>query len=95
MIESWNPILSKNRRRLIIELLKFMLLKMMTRLIRRREKAEQWDIDLPSRIHKKLVKIVKLSKKLVVFKATSDEFEVIDYVLDSERHYIINLEHRS
>lgn len=95
MIESWNKVLSEYRRKPIIELLEFIPLKMMKRLIRRKEKVKQWDTDLPPRIHKKLVKIAKFLRKLVVFKATSDEFKVIDYILDSERHYAVNLEHRS
>lgn len=95
MTESWNAVLSEYRRKPIIELMEFIRLKMMKRLVRRKEKAEQWDTDLPPRVHRKLAKTAKFARKLLVMKATSEEFEVIDYILDIERHYMVNLKNRS
>lgn len=58
---------------------------MMKRLIRRKEKVEQWDTDLPSRVHGKLAKTTKFVRKLLVIKTSNEEFDVIDYTLDIER----------
>ena len=68
--ESWNGVLNEYRRKPIIDLLKYIRMKLMKRLIRRREKAANWDSNLPPRMHKKLVKIAKSSRNLWVVKAS-------------------------
>ncbi|KAK9188110.1 hypothetical protein WN944_019509 [Citrus x changshan-huyou] len=47
----------------------------MKRLIRRREKAPLWYSDLPPRVHRKLTKISKASRKLIVVKASKAQYE--------------------
>lgn len=50
MIESWNDFLSDFRERLILKLVDFIRIKVMRRMIRRREKGEAWQTRLPPRI---------------------------------------------
>lgn len=61
----------------------------MKRLIQRREKAAYWDI-VPARVHVKLRTIAKAIMKLIVVKVSPIKFEVLDQVMDRERHYIVD-----
>lgn len=62
----------------------------MKRLIRMREKGARWEI-MPSSVRVKLSEIAKTIRKLVVIKVSTTEFEVIDHVIDRERHYVVDL----
>lgn len=91
MCESWNGALNDYRRKPIIDLLEFIRLKVMKRLIKRREKVLKWEV-VPPRVREKLGKIAKLARKLLVIKASNIEFEVVDQVIDKERHYVVDLQ---
>ena len=90
--ESWNGVLNEYRRKPIIDLLKYIRMKLMKRLIRRREKAANGDSNLPPRMHKKIVKIAKSSRNLWVVKASKEHYQVLeDDALDKERSYVVEL----
>ncbi|KAH9770952.1 SWIM-type domain-containing protein [Citrus sinensis] len=91
MSESWNSLLNEYRKKPILQLLEFIRLKIMKRLIRRREKAALWYSDLPPRVHRKLTKISKASRKLIVVKASKAQYEVLEFIDDEERHYVVDL----
>ena len=52
--ESWNGYLNEYRRKPIFELLHFSRMRLMNRLIRRREKYEDWESDITLRVKKKI-----------------------------------------
>lgn len=87
--ELWNRLLSEHRKKPILDLLEFICLKIMKRLIRRKKKAVSWDA-VPPRV---CAKIAKAVRKLIIIKASISEFKVIDYVIEIKRHYVINLKH--
>ncbi|KAL9437136.1 hypothetical protein AB3S75_023055 [Citrus x aurantiifolia] len=90
--ESWNEVLNEYRRKPVIDLLEYIRMKLMKRLIRRREKAANWDSNSPPRVHKKLVKIAKSSRNLWVVKASKDHYQVLeDDALDKERSCVVDL----
>lgn len=69
MIEIWNECLNEYKRQLVIQLLEFIILKIMKRLIRRRKKVEKWELNLPPRVQKKKIKeYAKAARKLLVVK---------------------------
>lgn len=39
----------------------------------------------------KIRKIVNAARKLVIIKESLIEFEILDYVVDNERHYVVDL----
>lgn len=90
-LKSWNGCLNEYRRQLVVQLLEFIRLKIMKRLIRRKEKVESWDSKLPSRIQQKISKIAKASRKLLVVKSNTYEYEILEYELETKRHYVVNL----
>lgn len=55
-----------------------------------REKCVELPINLPL-VNKMIKKVSKITRKFVVMKSNKDEFEVIDYKLDSTMHYVIDL----
>ena len=59
-------------------------------LIRRRERMAMWDSDLPPRLHRKLAKISKPSRKLIVVKASKAPYEVLEFIDDEKRHYVVD-----
>lgn len=72
-------------------MLEFVRLKIMKRLIRSREKTVLLDYNLPPRVHIKFAKISNASRKLIVVKASKDQYEVLEFIDDEERHYVIDL----
>lgn len=91
MIESWNGLLNEYRRKPLIDLLEFIRLKIIKRLIRRKEKAVAWDI-VPLRVHIKIAKIAKVARKFIVVKASQTEFKMLDKNVEKERHYVVELD---
>lgn len=92
MTESWNGFLSEFRKRPVLELLEFIRVKVMMRMVRRREKAKAWQTRVPPRVSKKLIMLGKIARSLLVVKASKHEFEVIESVSGNPRHYVVNLQ---
>ncbi|KAH9753370.1 SWIM-type domain-containing protein [Citrus sinensis] len=91
MSESWNSYLNEYRRKPILELLEFIRMKLMKRMIKRREKCEDWESNIPPRVQKKIAKIAKAARRVSVIKASKYQFEVVEIMPDMERHYIVDL----
>ncbi|KAH9769958.1 SWIM-type domain-containing protein [Citrus sinensis] len=91
MSESWNSYLNEYRRKPILELLEFIRMKLMKRMIRRREKCEDWESNIPPRVQKKIAKIAKAARRVSIIKASKYQFEVVEIMPDMERHYIVDL----
>ncbi|KAK9214459.1 hypothetical protein WN944_006451 [Citrus x changshan-huyou] len=91
MSESWNSYLNEYRRKPILELLEFIRMKLMKRMIKRREKCEDWESNIPPRVQKKIAKIAKAARRVSIIKASKYQFEVVEIMPDMERHYIVDL----
>ncbi|KAL9422372.1 hypothetical protein AB3S75_034609 [Citrus x aurantiifolia] len=91
MSESWNSYLNEYRWKPILELLEFIRIKLMKRMIRRRDKCEDWESNIPPRVQKKIAKIAKATRRVSIIKASKYQFEVVEIMPDMERHYIVDL----
>lgn len=90
MSESWNEFLNKHKRKPVIELLKFIRLKLMKKMIRRRETCLEWPTNLSPRVQRKINELSKVARKLLVIKSSKHQFEVVDFQFKDERHFVVD-----